>query len=540
MRFAMYFGMKGILPVLFFCIPLLLNAQAANLPLDSLVKRASNSIKSGKMEEAFALFLQCLDASEKSSQTKYIPGIYYNLAVIHHFQKDYGKSREYLDQAMRYSQIQRDSYYLASSLMLSGVLHYFAQQPDSSVQDFRQSAEIFEATGDHVRAANALAKVGNILESQGKFTEATPYFNKQFAAAQGSGDSLQILYAHINKATNAFNLKRYSEATNQQQIALGLAEHFTRTTEYLAMLELGSQIYETTGKPSEALAMLKQYMQVNDSLLNSERTRQVAEIEARYETEKKETTIAQQEQALRQGRLQFWLIAGALLVALFVGGLLFRLTRILRRRNSEKEFLIKEIHHRVKNNLQILSSLLHLQSRQIADEAALDAVRESQNRVEAMSLIHQKLYMGDNLAAVDMQDYLHQLGDSLLDSFGLDDGGRVRIQYHVMPLRLDVDTAIPLGLIINELITNALKYAFPDGREGQVDITLEKDDKDRLSLNVSDNGVGSAGVPQSNQGTSFGSKLVQMLSQKLGGKPEIKELAPGYSTTIRFEHFRVV
>lgn len=532
--------MKRILLKLFIFIPSLLSAQSAVLPFDTLLRRASDAFLSGRHEQSVDLFLQCLRRADAEQRTKIRPAILYNLGALHHVQKDYKKSREYVDLSLDASRTERDSHYLATSLMLSGVLHYFAQQPDSSVLEFRRSASVFEAIGDRVRAANALAKVGNILETQGKYAEATPYFTKQFATAQGSGDSLQILFAHINMATNAFNLERYPEAIRHQQIALYLAERFGRTIEYREMLKLGSELYEASGKPVEALELLNKYVQVNDSMLNSERTRQVAELEAKYETEKKEATIAQQEQSLKWARTRFWLIAGALLGALLAGAQLFRLTRILRRRNAEKEFLIKEIHHRVKNNLQILSSLLHLQSRQIQDEAALDAVRESQNRVEAMSLLHQKLYMGDNLAAVDMPDYLRNLADALLDSFGLDESGRVRIQCDLEPLRLDVDTAVPLGLIINELVTNSLKYAFPGNRTGVVRIALWKDETGRLCLRVSDDGVGKAAIPDPGQSTAFGSRLVQMLSKKLGGALEVPEQETGYSTLIRFENFKTV
>jgi len=225
---------------------------------------------------------------------------------------------------------------------------------------------------------------------------------------------------------------------------------------------------------------------------------------------------------------------GGLAAALFVGGFFFALARKLRMSNEEKEFLLKEIHHRVKNNLQILSSLLRLQSRQITDDAALDAVREGQSRVDAMGLMHQKLYMGDNVAKVEMKDYLEQFGQNMLDAFGIEDG-RVQIRLELEPLQLDVDTAIPLGLIINELTTNALKYAFPNEHPGTVVIALWKNDKNQLLLRVSDDGVGHADANQDKLSTSFGTKLVQMLSKKLKGTPMVLPQDQGYATEIVFE-----
>lgn len=288
----------------------------------------------------------------------------------------------------------------------------------------------------------------------------------------------------------------------------------------------------------QALAALEAYLVNHDSVSNAEKFRAVEDINTQYETEKKENTIALQKEALRHERVRFWFIAGFLVLALAVGALLFRLTRILRQRNAEKEFLIKEIHHRVKNNLQVLSSLLHLQSRHIRDETALHAVREGQNRVDAMGLIHQKLYMGENLAAVEMGDYLRELSDTLLDTFGLDDG-RVQIVCRLEPLRLDVDTAIPLGLIINELATNSLKYAFPGDRTGTLEIALWKDESGRLCLRVSDDGVGKTGAAtDAKKGTGFGTNLVEMLAKKLKGKPETTSGGNGYATVIRFEQFK--
>jgi two-component sensor histidine kinase len=259
-------------------------------------------------------------------------------------------------------------------------------------------------------------------------------------------------------------------------------------------------------------------------------------MKAKYEAEKKEAQIAFQKAQLEEQRLRFGVVIIGLVLALLIGALLFRLTRQLRKRNEEKEFLIKEIHHRVKNNLQILSSLLHLQSRQIKDDTALHAVREGQNRVDTMGLIHQKLYMGDNVAKVEMKDYLEQFGQNILDSFGIEDG-RVQIEYALEPMYLDVDTAIPLGLIINELTTNSLKYAFPGDRSGVIKIALWKNEKNHLVLSVSDNGAGLTAITDPKNSSSFGTSLVQMLSKKLKGKPETTQSAAGYATTIVFEKY---
>ncbi len=380
---------------------------------------------------------------------------------------------------------------------LAAIANEVGKSDEERIEIILKYIKVSEETGRLDGLFVGYSSLGDIHKEKGAFEKAVSYYRQaiQLAESQKDYDFLQRIY-----------FKKYN-------------------------------IYKAhLNDPLSALAALEAYLVNHDSVANAERYRAVEEISTRYETEKKEATIAKQEAALRQGRIRFWLIAGILAIALAAGGLLFRLARRLRRRNEEKEFLIKEIHHRVKNNLQVLSSLLHLQSRHIRDETALDAVREGQNRVEAMSLIHQKLYMGGNLAAVEMQAYLYELGDTLLDSFGLEDG-RVKIIYHLSPLRLDVDTAIPLGLIINELLTNSLKYAFPDGRSGQVEISLWKNANGKLCLKVADNGVGKSGAPALKNSTSFGASLVEILSKKLKGRPEVSH-ENGYATLIEFGQFQ--
>jgi two-component sensor histidine kinase len=132
---------------------------------------------------------------------------------------------------------------------------------------------------------------------------------------------------------------------------------------------------------------------------------------------------------------------------------------------------MKEIHHRVKNNLEIVSSLLALQSSQIDDPGTKEAMLEGQNRVHSIGIVHQKLYQGPNLGGIEMKDYFLNLGESILDSFGAEE--RVKIELAMGKLDLDIDTAVPLGLIVNELLTNTLKYAFPNGQKGNVRIRLE-------------------------------------------------------------------
>jgi PAS domain S-box-containing protein len=191
---------------------------------------------------------------------------------------------------------------------------------------------------------------------------------------------------------------------------------------------------------------------------------------------------------------------------------------------KEKELLLKEIHHRVKNNLQVVSSLLYLQSEHIKDEQSLATIKESQNRVKSMALVHEQLYQPEGLARVNFTEYIRNLATYLLRSYGVNPDA-ITLKINADDVSLGIDTAIPCGLIINELVSNSVKHAFPAGkargdRESEIRIDLHADDS-KLTLTVSDNGVGLPGDLDFRNTESLGLHLVNTLTRQLEGTIEL-------------------
>ncbi len=198
----------------------------------------------------------------------------------------------------------------------------------------------------------------------------------------------------------------------------------------------------------------------------------------------------------------------------------------------EKEVLLKEIHHRVKNNLQVVSSLLNLQSRSISDEQARRFFKESQHRVHSMALIHEQLYESGDLSRIDFPTYIGQLVAYLFRAYGVSTS-RVRMKTRIEDLRFEVDMAVPCGLIVNELVSNSLKYAFPDGRQGEIHIDFKKGPGERATMVVGDDGIGfPPGVSLLNTRT-LGLRLVRSLAQQLGGEAELENRS-GAQVVIQF------
>ena len=187
----------------------------------------------------------------------------------------------------------------------------------------------------------------------------------------------------------------------------------------------------------------------------------------------------------------------------------------------EKEALLKEVHHRVKNNLQVIASLLRLEARRIDHSLTRSVLKEMQGRIQSMALLHETLYRSGNFSRVDLAPYLSQLAHQLFRSL-IAQPGTVKLNLDLTPVHLEIDQAIPCGLIVNELASNSLKHGFPEGRTGEVWIQLHPDgDKGAFRLVVRDSGVG---LPQNfawQQQRSLGLQLVSDLAQQLQGELKV-------------------
>jgi two-component sensor histidine kinase len=352
------------------------------------------------------------------------------------------------------------------------------------------------------RYSEALKDYQNVLDNAKKLN----YANAIYATIANLGE-VNLLMGNY-KAALAYQLQTVSMQESHSDLS-NLTENYLHV----------STIYEKLGDYKSALAYHKKALQLRDSIASVKSDEAMSKMLTQFETRKKEATIASQQGEISQQRKVQWLGGGV--VFLLAGLLVFsfvsyrsrtRRNRLLAAKNAENELLLKEIHHRVKNNLEVVSSLLALQSAQIDDKGIKEAMQEGQNRVHSIGIVHQKLYQGKDLGAIEMKDYFLNLSESILDSFGVDE--RVNIELAMEKIDVDIDTAVPLGLIVNELLTNTLKYAFPEGKNGNVRISLEKKTNGILHLEVSDNGIGKSGLTK---GTGFGGQLISLLTRQLNG-----------------------
>jgi two-component sensor histidine kinase/tetratricopeptide (TPR) repeat protein len=279
-----------------------------------------------------------------------------------------------------------------------------------------------------------------------------------------------------------------------------------------------------------SLTYFERYHETRDSLFAFKTKGKIYDLESQFQHEEKEKEIelltTKNELISVKLRHETWekIAMGivtfiSLLFLVFLGITYYKVkakNQLIRKTAAQKDFLLKEIHHRVKNNLQLISSLLNLQSRYIKDETARQVSMEGKTRVRAMSLIHQSLYQKDDLINLSIDDYFKKLVKELFDIYHVSNDD-VSVSYQMEDLNLDVDRIIPLGLIFNELMTNILKYAFPAGNQGKVEVKLEKTSTD-LILEVADNGIGMKENQINERKDSFGFTLIEALLSKWKGK----------------------
>lgn len=203
---------------------------------------------------------------------------------------------------------------------------------------------------------------------------------------------------------------------------------------------------------------------------------------------------------------------------------------------EEKEILLREIYHRVKNNMQVISSILKLQARHIQDEETLRMFRDTQNRVKSMSLVHEKLYQSKDLSNINFSDYTRSLISLLFSSYNVNPR-TISVKFDMDRIVLNIKTAIPIGLIISEIVSNSLKYAFPEGRVGEIIFKLRKVDAENFSLIISDNGVGIPEDIDFEKSDSLGMHLIKALTTQIHGSVSL-DRNNGTTYTIRFKNVK--
>lgn len=407
---------------------------------------------------------------------------------------------------------------------------------DSAYSLYKKGVELVMTSGEGEDNLGALYNnIAQILNEHYKDYEkaldyqmrAVAFNNKRNNKASLTHNYNTISEIYINKG----DLKQADEYAHRMlALARELKVPFRMVDAYGAL----TKVNKTMGRYDSALYYHELEANLSDSINNLEKSNQIAEMQTKYETGKKEEqigTLSQSNKTKSQRLIIMGAAAGLLLLLLSIVWLQKRKSQQQKQKISQQseklQWMMKELHHRVKNNLQIVSSLLNLQTYRLKDEESISAIKESQLRVQAMSLMHQRLYQVDDVSMVNFKLYLDDLVDTLLRAYGYGSDD-FDLTIDIKKEFLDVDTVMPMGLLVNEIVTNSFKYAYKEVVRPSLSISMGATDT-QLELKIADNGPG---MPETESTTTgFGKKLITALTQQLKAKCSVSMLH-GTSYTI--------
>ncbi|MBL3657377.1 tetratricopeptide repeat protein [Fulvivirga sediminis] len=472
----------------------------------------------GVYDRALENLLEATLFFEQTNDLRNLASCYNTIASIYSKQGDYDKALNYHHLALKLRKSLNIPRQISATYNNLGILFKKIGLYDSTLVYYKKSLEIKRHTNDYLGLGVAMNNLGSLYLEIDNYDSAHHYLTQALHWRKEANDK-------TGTSITLNNLGRLYVLNNMPKIGL---KYLLQANEELKNLKLLEELkdnlenlilaYEAMNLQSEALSISKSLMAVKDSLLNQEKIESLIEMQIKYETEKKirEIALLEEKQKVQEAQLeirQIWIFTLVLIAfLLLIIGLL-----IYTRWNKEKaakhavETLMQELHHRVKNNLQLLSSIFSLQSRAIRDENALEAVKSGENRVNAMAIIHQKLYRKTGSRLVNINEYITDLVDELAASYGYNNDNAT-IKTSIEPLNLDVDKVIPLGLIVNELVSNSLKYAFPVSSKPYLEVVISEENA-LLTLNISDNGPGFQS--ESISKNSMGLNIIRTLGRQL-------------------------
>ncbi|MCS6795029.1 MAG: tetratricopeptide repeat protein [Raineya sp.] len=533
----------------------------------------------GDYDKAIMHYTKAIPLNKAANNPQGNAGIYNNLAFVYRLQGRYSLSLDYYLKALEF--FEKDPKFAkqkSNVLNNIGSLYQDQKNYEKALDYFNQSLEVAKQIGDTLGIAFAYNNMGEVYLKQDKFQEAKQNFftslvwkkQKKHIRSIASGyGNLGLVYQQENKLDSALyyfqeslkNYEKIKDLNGQIDILLRLGEfwdkqdkHQNAFENYQKALQLSlqigakpltqqaykflSQYYAEQKDFQKAFELRLQYDNIKDSLINVEQVRTMNEMQAKYddyankqqiELLKSEKKVIELQNRENQRQKVFLFVGIAVLTILLLGVLwAFRLkgktakklaekNQIIAKSLEEKEMLLKEIHHRVKNNLQVISSLLHLQGHHGGNPD--EVIKKSQDRIQAMAIIHEKLYKSENLQSISLAEYVENLIAYFEKTYGLQEKN-IRLETNVEPIFLDIDRLIPCGLILNEIITNSIKYAFNGQNEGVISIEATlKNGTCQLILKDNGKGLPEDFTPQKSK--SLGLRLVDGLVRQIKGSWQV-------------------
>lgn len=496
----------------------------------------------GNNKEAIENYHEAIVIYEKLRDSLSSGYAFNNVSRVYRQQGDFDQAMKYTDDALKISQSMNDKELESLSLNSKAGLLKVTGDTASSLATYERALSIRKEAQDSIGIASILNNIGSIFKGQKKYAKALDYFMQSKEIAEQTSFKAGIAHTNNNIGEVYFAQNKFDLAEKNAKKALEFATEMGVLSLKKQAAELLKNIYTQTKEWKKAYDMQEVILEANSLMINQE-TKQIAQREAmRYEFEKERALDKKEEEQFmrlqrekdERERIYYVVIVLVAILLLFLLFFVINRLRSVRQQNklilkqsNERKLLLQEVHHRVKNNFQIVSSLLRLQSYSIENESLKNSFEEAVSRINSMAIVHDIIYRQEKFSEIDSKEYLEKLIKSLQQTSGSQD---VDIAIHTDRPKLKIETLIHLGIALNELVINSFKYAFNDiDSPAKIKITLVEVGDKKFELLYQDNGIG---LNKELSKSSFGMELIETLIEHLDGEVEIKNLEEWKTTII--------
>jgi len=511
-----------------------------------------------KYKEALEYYLKSLYQYEQIDDKDGMASLLNNIGNVYQAISNYDRALEYLQKARDMYLDLGDSSGVAIAIHNIGIIYHDLGDYDKALEYYFQSMQTDIDQNDKMGISASYNNIAVVYDEIDELDKSLDYYNRSLALSEDIKDRYSIANTINNKGFLLLKMKKTDDAFIHFTKALKIAQEISAQELIKESYDGLSQYYQDQKDFQKSLEYYILCEDIEDSLFSINTQKQISELQLQYDLESKEREISllQKENEIkklqlnRQKNLRYFFIAIFIFLVLII--LLTYYAYITKKRMTtnlleeieertkieeqlklslkEKNVMLKEIHHRVKNNMQIISSLLSLQAQHIKDEESLQIFNDSQDRIRSMALVHEKLYQSSDFSSIDFSEYVHDLVSSIHQPKLTN----IETDIDVENIVIDINKAVPCGLIINELITNAFKHAFPNNQEGKIKITMKLDDTETYILVISDNGIGLPDDLDFRNTKSLGLQLVTGLVRQLQGNVDV-DRTTGTKFTIIFQ-----
>jgi len=492
-------------------------------------------LQKGEYKKALTLYLDALRINESIQEKSGISCNLSNIANIYRAQGNYEKALQYQFRSLKIEEALADTFGIAASKTNIG--NYYSEQGDNvkALSYYEQALMSFRQLSDPQNTGTVINNIGAIYFGEEKFEAAIEKFNEAIKIYETIDDKYGIAL-DLNNISEVFVAwKKYDKALEYSKNSLDIAIEIGAKDIQKHNYQTLSEIFALTKDFASAYDYHKLYSATIDSLLSLETSKQITEMTVKYEIEKMDVeNLYLKKETEKQKETTDYLLLGLVVLAGAGSGFFFRsrakqrinekLERIvgertaeLNSKNSQQELMLQEIHHRVKNNLQLISSILRMQIHFKGNKDVEQIVEICNNRIKCMAILHDKLYQSKDFSKINSGDYLSELINYISKNY---DWGhaKVKVELNLINEYLHIDQLIPCGLIVNELVSNAYKYAFkPNQTDAILSVSLFKEHKENYRLIIKDNGFGFPEKFDVNNLSGLGLTIVQSQVEQLEG-----------------------